>query len=192
MSNQPKILGLGEPSKSTDYRLVQSSYPLPTTRKGIISAVESILDMGGVQKLTVQVGQPIKFDRLVTEFEDGPPQEFQDDDILAAVRNAEMDELDVPDSMGAFESLFRAFHLVSGRRFDPYLLIVKDFTTLRQWLNVDQLFDVTEVFGVRTVSSKQVPEGSMLLVSVRPESDNQISYTVRIPVSLSAPKRKKK
>lgn len=155
----------------------------PRTQIGKI--VQEIIDEGGIQKILLQVGQPILVERLVAQGSveaaineelEAVPQ-IEREDIYYAVRNSDMEELRDSEKFPALESLFRAFVLISHRRLRPMAFLVHSTDVIRAWMKLDQLFGLEELFGVPLIVAPAVPEGTVLLAS---GSEEQVKFTVRI------------
>ena len=58
-----KLPSLGD--SGTDHKLVLETYPLPGSRREVVTAIERILALGGVQRINIQLNQDIKVGRLV-------------------------------------------------------------------------------------------------------------------------------
>lgn len=175
------IPSLGDESRSL--KLVRESYDLPPVRKEVVGQFEKILNLGGVQKVVVQIGQPIQVDRFVSK--DSLPElpEATEFDLFASARNAEMHELKGTDSLSSYECLFRAFYVISQKRLKPRALLVLSDKNLRKWLNIDDLLDVTEIFGVETKISPSIPDETALLVASKTDDKDSIEFSVVIPFS---------
>lgn len=182
-----KLPSLGD---STTVKTVktQETFPLPKNRKEIISAFERILNLGGVQKVTVELGSPIKVIRLA-EAGAEVPEELQDDDLLSAVRNNEMEEFVFTESLLPANYLFRAFHLLSQKRLRAMAVIVNNTLTLKQWLGVEKAFDIADLFGVPVRPHKEMPDDGLLLVAEQPDNPETVVFSLRLEMSIE---RKKK
>ncbi len=174
------IPSLGDASPK--YRLVEETYPLPGNRKDLLGLIQNVLEKGRVQRLLVEIGHPLRIRRAVPDEEEVGEVVFPIGDLILAVRNHEIVELKVS-SISPFESLFHAFAILAGRRFKPRALLVHSQDELREWLMLPQTFPLLEVMGVEVVVEGEVPEGTILLASVDPASQDEVSFSVRIPTS---------
>lgn len=159
-------------------RLIHETYPLPRNRKDLIIAVEKILELGKVQKLVVEVGQPIKYSRISSE-NSGVPEEAREKDLFSNIRQAEMIDLSGEKDVPFLSMLFKAFSALSARRLKPALLAVSNTKALRTSLGVDVLFDLSSVFGVPVSVLGDIPGDVILLCGTR-EDDDQISLSLRL------------
>ena len=179
-----EIPSLGD-SPTVSMKKVQETYPLPKSRKEIVTAFERILNLGGVQRVVIEYGSAVKVTRLVkpeTESED-VPEELQDDDIVSAARNAPMEEFIFSESILPTNYLLRAFHLLSQRKLRARTLVVNNTNTLRVWLGLEKGFDLSEIFGVQTVANKEIPEGVLLMVASPADDVDLVSFSLRLEMS---------
>lgn len=175
---------LGDSARS--YVLVDETYGLPKTRKELIDLIERVLTPGGVQKIVVEIGKPLAVKRYVepeTVDAEGP-QELPPDEMLIAARNAEIVELPFVEGISAYEQLFKAFMLISQKRLSAGTLLVHSPEELRQWLEVDLLVDISQVYGVLVKADEQLPEDTALLVATEPGSPNAVALSVRMSMNL--------
>lgn len=181
-----KPIGLGEAKISL--KRVQETFDLPEDREGIVARFQNILSKGGVQKVVVEIGHPIKVDRLVRAGESiGEAQELPDDDLMSAIRNGEL--TDFPQSTpNAFAYLFQAFHMLGQKRLKPKTFIVHNTDELKKWLQLDAYIDVRELFGVEVITHPEVPDFTALLVASNPDESDAGTYALRLTLEL--PKEK--
>jgi hypothetical protein len=168
-------------SPTVALKKLQETYPLPKTRKEVVTAFERILNLGGVHRVVVELGAPIKVVR-VAEAGAEVPEELQDDDLVAAARNSPMEEFVFSESILPTNYLFRAFHLLTQRRLKATAMVVNNYVSMRDWLGVDKAFDVSEVFGVPVKTHKEIPDGVLLVVAA-PIDDDVISFSLRLEMS---------
>lgn len=174
------IQSLGD-SPSVSLAKIQETFPLPKSRKEMVTAFEHILSLGGVQRVVVEFGAPIKVTRLVkppTESEE-VPEELQDDDVMSAARNAEMEDFFI-EGLVPTDYLLRAFFSLSGRKLKAKALLVNNLPALREWLGLAKGFDVSEVFGVGTVTHKEIPDGVLLLVASPVDDVDLVAFSLRL------------
>lgn len=176
----PAIPSLGDTSASM--RKVQESFPLPASRKEIIVAFERILNLGGVQKVVVELSAPIKVTRLVVALPDAGevPEELQDDDIVSAARNVEMEEFSFIENLSPFEYLYHAFHALSLRKLRAKAMVVASITALQKWLKANY---VSEVYGIDVREHKEIPEGVLLLVATGADDPETIVFSLKLEMT---------
>lgn len=176
----PAIPSLGDASATM--RKVQESFPLPTSRKEIIVAFERILNLGGVQKVVVELSTPIKVTRLMVAPPDAGdvPEELQDDDIVSAARNVEMEEFFFSEVLSPYEYLFRAFQQLSARKLKARTVVVNSVPALQKWLKSTV---VSEVFGVEVRAHKEIPDGILLLVAAPADDLETIAFSLKLEMS---------
>jgi hypothetical protein len=181
-----KIPSLGD---ETPVKLVKvrETFPLPKGRKAILSAVERIMNLGGVLKITVEFGSPIKVTRAVEPGAE-PPEELQDDDLMAAVRNSEMEEFVFTEPLLPTNYLFRAFHLLSQRRLQSMAVVVNNVATLKKWLVVERAFDLVELFGVPVRTHKEMPDDGLLIVAARPDDMDTVAFSLKLAMDIKEKK----
>jgi hypothetical protein len=181
-----KPAGLGDVKVAL--KRVQDTFDLPDNRQGIVARFESILGMGGVQKVVVELGHPIKVDRLVKAGEgQGEAKELPDDDLMNAVRNGEL--VDFPQSIpNQFAYLFQAFYMLGQKRLRPRTFIVHSLDELKKWLQLDAFMDVRELYGVEVIAHPEVPDYTGLLVASNPDESDAGTFALRLTLEL--PKEK--
>ena len=162
------------------YILQLDTLPMPPTRQDRLTAIGSILDSGGVQKLTIEVGKGIKALRWVKDELEGIPQEVLSDHVLAATRNCEMEECSVDDNPSPLSLLFRGFSMVSKKGLQPIKVAVRSFTQFRKWAGIDPLADTGEVFCVPIIQSGSVPENVVLIIAANRADPEEVEYSVRL------------
>lgn len=182
----PKLPSLGD-EPDMKYKLIHETFPLPGSRKELVRGVEQILGGGGVQKLVISIGQPIKVTRAVADDGmEGVPQELADDDIISSVRNVEMREYLPSGTEGPFEYLFDAFHFIESTEVDkarlqPKVFIVKKMSQLATWLNRKS---VSNLFGVDVMTHKEVPEGALLFVAANIADIDEVRLSLKMEIDL--------
>jgi hypothetical protein len=178
MSSVPSI---GD-SPTIPLKKVQESFPLPKTRKEVVAAFERILNLGGVHRVVVELGAPIKVVR-VAEAGAEVPEELQDDDLVSAARNAPMEEFVFSENILPTNYLFRAFHLLTQRRLKATSMVVNSYASMKEWLAVDKTFDVSEVFGIPVKTHKEIPDGVLLVVAAPLDDPEVVTFSLRLEMS---------
>lgn len=161
---------------------VQETFPLPKSRKEIVTAFERILNLGGVHRVIVELGSPIKVVRLATAGED-VPEELQDDDLVSAARNAPMEEFVFSESLLPTNYLLRAFSFLSHRHLKAKAAIVNSYAPLSEWLGVDKTFDVSTLFGVDVKTHKEIPDGVLLMVATSADDPEVVTFSLKLEMS---------
>lgn len=161
---------------------------MPDGRKALLAAIEQILAGGGVQRLIVRYGKPIVVVRAVKDDGSAPelPSELLDNDIMAAVRNVEMEEFLTEKEETPFEYLFRAFNIlngmtVDGTRLQPKIFIVKKLSYLYQWLGVQAL---ASLFNVEIMQHIEMPEDGLLLVAANASDIEDVKFSLKMELDL--------
>lgn len=175
MAAKPASLG----DSKVPYRRIQETFELPENRKGVVAKFESILDSGGVQKVTIELGHPIKVERLVKASDSGDVEELPDDDWMNAARNGELTELP-PSDKGPYAYLFQAFHLLSQRRLRARIIMVHGVSEVKSWLGLDSFIDIRELFGVEVRSHPEVPDHTALVIASNPDDPDSGIFGVRM------------
>jgi hypothetical protein len=185
MASSPQ--GLGE-TKGGEFLLKPEVHPLPNTRKEIVARIETLLSAGGVQRLIIEVGQPIKLYRLVPKDETlVAPPETAADDLWSRLHNGQIEEessvLD-PDYGNGYAALYFAFQKAEQRGMRPAALFVSTIQTLRQWLRLERSADVRRVFGMDVVPKADLPNDAAVLAAVSYDELNTDVYGVRVAMDL--------
>lgn len=173
----PKPVGLGDVKVAL--KRVQETFDLPDNRQGIVARFENILTLGGVQKVVVELGHPIKVDRLVKAGDAGEATDLQDDDWMNAVRNGELEEY-VPTTKNQYQYLFYAFQTLSQKRLRARILMVHSVQELKTWLGLDSFIDVQELFGVEVKAHPEVPDQTGILIAVNPNESDAVAFSMRL------------
>ncbi len=172
-----RIQSLGD-STPQSLKIVKEAIPLPSSRKEIVAAVGNILDMGKVQRVVIEVGQPIHFSRYVEKaLED--PSEVEPEDPFEAMANNEIEEFSPEKKYSIYELLFRAFAILKQKGASPEVVFISKIAALRKSLGVDAEWDLGTLFGTTVVVSAQVPEGVIVLTGSR--GDKKFSLRMLIP-----------
>lgn len=163
-----------------EYAVVSESHPLPTGRRNLVTTIEALLARGGVQKLTVELGKPIRVRRSVPKTEKVDlPDDLIDDDIYAAARNSEMLVLDLPDGAHPLWALWEGFNLVSTKNLKPRAILVSTKKDLSDWLGRD-VSTSRELFGAELIPNKNIPNDALLLVASDQLDSENIVLSIRI------------
>ena len=181
-----RLTSLGD-STFSDLIRVRATRPLPKSRPEIVAEVGRILEMGMVQKVVVEVGKPIFFERMARNFDDAElevPEPLEAGDIYGAMRNNEL--LDFPaaglPSAPSHGSLFRAFRLLASRKLVAKAFIVSNFVLLGNWLGLGELDAVDELYGVPVYRHEEVPPDVLILVAVDSADLEEVKLSLRIPM----------
>ena len=181
----PRPPSIGDAS-SERFSLVKEEYPLPKSRQEVLAAVGRILNLGGVQRLAIRIGEPIQVYRAVSINGEVPTtlEELEADDLYAQVRNATMEafEFKVKDQ-SSFEMLFVSFQTIAARGLIPKNFIVSNLKMLRAWLGVGALDSMTTIYGVPCLTHPDVPEDILLFAAASPESPDNVAFTLRLEMA---------
>jgi len=149
-------------------------------------AVVDALNEGGVQKLLIEVGKPIKLERLVKRTADDPEVNVRIDNPYEAAKYSKMDELEIDDDQSYLMKLFMASAMLSSNGCRPVFLITSSLSNLRKRLGISRFVPVETVFGIESIEEVEVPEETDLLCG-RLISENSeilpvlVDMTIRIP-----------
>lgn len=180
--------GLGE-TRGGDFLLKPEVHPLPNSRKEIVARIETLLSAGGVQRLTIEVGQPIKLYRLVPKDETlVSPPEAAADDLWSRLHNGSIEEettaVLAPDYGNGYAAIFFAFQRAEARGMKPVALFVPSLPVLRLWLRLDQGSDIRRVFGMDVHPQADLPRDAVVLAAVSYDELSTEVYGVRVAVDL--------
>jgi hypothetical protein len=153
-----------------------------------MSMLERILNLGGVMRLVLEYGKPLKVSRLVEKSEmPEAPEDLIDGDIYNAARNSEMSDLVFRSSLGkslermsAYETLFHAFQVLSKRHLKPRALLIHTHQELNAWLMVDAGQEFQEAFGVEVRTYKEIPDQTALLVATAWDEPDAVVFSLRM------------
>lgn len=166
---------------------IQETHELPVGRKAIVGKFEQILSTGGIQKVVVEVGKPIRVDRFVSAAE--APKELPpppEDDLLSAIRNSEI--IEFSNTTGEpYRDLFKAFYLLTRKKCVPYAILVNTLDQLDTWLDLEKLTHLEELFAVEVRPSPAVEANVLLLAAGTREEPDVISTTIKLYMDKGTP-----
>jgi len=170
------------------WKIQKEMVPLPKDRKEVVKSIGDLLDAGKVQKLVVQVGEPIRVERLVPrDPNDDSPVELAEDDYVSAARNGLLEELEIGDDVYALEALFQAFSVLSGHGARAVTIIFHSQVEMASWLGFDgPARNVREIFGATIRFSPEIPDDTALLAGNADQDDPFIivTHSVKIPINI--------
>jgi hypothetical protein len=172
-------------------KLIREDFPLPPGgRPALLAAIERVISGGGVQKLTIELGQPIKVLRRVRADSPGEelPEELYEDDMMAAVMNAELDDIPIVQGVQPLEYLREAFTHFQQDKCVPKAVLVNRHQLLKAWLEVRSPGPITWLFGVEVFTHKQVPDDVLILVGAKADEPDVIAHSYRLEMNI--PKEK--
>jgi len=173
MANPPSI---GD--SKTKFQRIRQMYDLPTDRESIVKRVQSILELGGVQKLSIELGHPIQVERLIKPGAE-TPQELPEESEFARAMSSEITDLPV-DGLDPFTYLFSAFQTISAKQMRAVVFLVADTNVVKKWLSLPSMVVLTELFGVRVHVESQVPRDVILMVAEELDTDSPSTLSVRL------------
>jgi hypothetical protein len=168
---------LGDEKKQS-LKLIHEEFPLASPRKALVQQFEAILNQGGVQKVVVEVGKPLKVSRY-TASDDVGPLEMKSNDLFANARNAEMQELDSAGLDSFHEYIFRAFGIITQKRLVARAFLVSNLNLLRANLDVDKFWDLSQLCGVDVMPADEVPQ-DVLLLTASEAGEDEIKLSLRM------------
>jgi hypothetical protein len=178
MASKPASLG----EDSRNFVLKKEEHALPKSRRDIVQLFETLLNKGGAQKITVELGKPVVVYRFVDGEEKEPELlELPEDDLYLASRNYDVIDFKTTES-GSYELLFRAFIHLSMSKFKARAFFFNDKKVLQNWLDVAELVYLDELFGVPVKYTKDLPQGSGLLVAG--SADEEVVCSLRLDLNL--------
>lgn len=178
--------------RSSGYRRVREQAPLPSTRDQVLSEVSRILGLGLVQKLIIEVGAPIVFERLLKDDAELSPEleVVEAQDLYAAARNAEM--LDFKATVtNPFEIIFLAFRAIEAKKLRPKAFLGSNWITVRKWFRLGDYDDVSSIYGVPAHNYEEIPDDVLLLLAGDGVEADEVQLSLRISMDLPGERRKK-
>ena len=165
--------------------LVRDSKPLPKSRNDILTEVSHIFALGGVQRVIIEVGKPLFFDRLVpkSEADNEVTEEIPADavDLYGAMRNNELLNFELKfGAMSGHEALFKAWRLLSARKLAAKGFLVSNLPVLREWLDLGEMDSVDDIFGVPVFRHEEIPSDVIILVAVDAADLEDVKLSLRI------------
>lgn len=171
-------MGLGNEG-SNRFTSIVEKFPIPETggRRALVSTVEGIIKLNGVQKIVIELNKPIIVTRLVDGSQE-VPQELVNDDIMSAARNAEIQEFLSQDNELQFKYLYRAFSKLSEKRLQPKVFLTHKLKELEDWLNLE--LTSLELFGVEVLEHLELPEDTMLLIASTFNDPDMVTFSLKL------------
>jgi hypothetical protein len=185
MASTEAVRGIGN-GTPPGYKLVRESAPLPPTRDLVLLEVQRVLNLGLVQVLRVEVGEPITWLRLVKDTDetlDPMVSEILDQDIYPKVRNADVE--DFPFHGPFLETLCVAFQSAVERSLRVTTILAHSNKILAALLPSFGPAESAELFGVPVVYHLEVPD-DIVLVVLSAGDPTEVALALRIPIDLPA------
>jgi hypothetical protein len=185
MSGTARLPSLGD-TNTAGYVRNRFTVPMPEGREVLLKEFARIISMGLVQKVVVEVGQPIVYERLSKS--DGAVSDdlerIETGDLYGAIRNAELLDFKRKGSSGFLETVFYAFRFLQMHSDDlvPKAFMCGSWLTLRMMLGLAPDDDISELFGVRVYWHEEVPDDVLLLVASTSTEPDVVSMSLRIPM----------
>lgn len=170
-------------SDKAPLKRIRETFDRPKDRDDLIASISRILSLGKVQKLVVEVNQPIRAERLVPQDQE-VPEDMKDleeghDDWMNIVRNGKLE--DFPNrGMSSFQYLFNIFNLVAQKRLKPKIILVHALGEVRSWLELGAFVELTSLFGVEIATHPQVPDDTATLITEDPDDADAEVYCMRL------------
>lgn len=171
-------MGIGEEAPASLKR-VQQTFPMPKTRPEVVQAVGAILALGRVQKLTVELGKPIKAVRLLSEEEIAKTPGVTEGDLYDDVVNGELAEL-ASDTLNPRERIAAAFDLITNKGLQPVHILAIDPLNVRRALGM--VDTPPYLFGVPILAIPDLPEEIVLIAAAHKEDPEGVVYTLKVDI----------
>lgn len=157
--------------------LRREEYEMPNARSGISSMVQDMLERGGVQRIIIEVGHPLRVDRWVAK---DAVDAAMDSDMpvpdsaglnlyrVAISEDGELEEVELPDESVDYPPvtlLLHAFQQIGERGNKSLAIYANNEKGFRRWLKLQKGFFLKTVFGVEVRFQNDVPEDTIILVS---------------------------
>lgn len=189
-----RLPSIGE-ANATGMIRVRESTPLPPKRDLVITEITRILGLGLVQKLVVEVGAPIVYERLV-ERDDSPSLNVvEQQDLYGAVRNNpifDFREADEFRGRGPFGIIFFAIEDLVAREAVPKAFISSNPSLLWAWLGLPLETTFSHLFGIPLFSypdKQQLPEDVLVLAGADPYDADTVKLSLKLSIDLPRKKR---
>jgi len=155
------MAGIGEQDAAG--RLVSVQAELPNDIDGILDAIRKVILMGGVQSLTLKVGEPITYQRLVVDGEEIRPEEstqsYAELSAYDIIRNIQMVEWEPgPEEVGSPRTtLVWMFMDMAVRGWAVTHLLLGENTQFWEWLGVTARVgqSIDQFLGARLETCKE-------------------------------------
>lgn len=187
-SNAPPSIG----SNLKKLKLISEEHDLPPERKQVVSFIGKLLEQGGVQRLTLQVGQPIRLSRYVKANSLDPIKDLAQDDLYEAIRLSAIEETPVHEGANPYQVLFDLFGSISHRGKVPKAFLVNSIDRFKSWLGRDPSHLIKEAYGVPIETNAEVPDDVCLMACADPDDTEIVTFTLKFNMEVPVKKKAKK
>lgn len=173
-----RLPSLGD--ESNKLQRVRFLKPLPEGRPALIKAFADILNEGNVQKIVVETGREIVYEKLMPS--DGTVEDLEKieaDDIFGAIRNNDIIDFKHL-GKSPFETFFNAFSYLAQRDLVAKGIAVHDWLVLRRWLGADNEDAPIDVYGVPVYRHVEIPDDVLAFVAAHKHEPDVVALTLRI------------
>jgi hypothetical protein len=167
------------PAIPKGFSAVTETFPMPPTRKDRVAALDTIMNSGGVQRLSIELGKGIRVLRLVKDELEKLPKDMADDTTMASIRNVEMLVSPWLDSESILRRVFNAFKMLQLKGAKPFAFVTNSVSALET--SVESMLDGKDaMFGIPVIAHKSVPDDVLLLVGAHPDDLDEITLSIKI------------
>jgi hypothetical protein len=182
--NEIKGIGDGAPE---GWVLEEYEVPMPQTLSDILETIKGVLQQGKVQSLTLELGRPITFTRLVKQAE--ATQKRREEEVGGmllgeTVRNIQLEEYSGSKIDGEpAEILFDMMLGIEARRLYLSHIGVSPNTRLFDWLGIDKVAygGIENLCGAPLVRDKDIPDEVVIVLGSthRQARTDQVTYAIK-------------
>jgi hypothetical protein len=176
-----RLPSLGDAS-TQGYKRMRFVEPRPEGREGLLKTFARVISQGLVQKVVVEIGQDIVYERLVKD--DGTSEDLdhiESDDLFGAIRNSEIVDFRQKGE-SFFHTLFLAMRFISAKALGPKAFVCSNWELLRRLCGLGEMEDIDELFGVKTYEHEEIPDDVLVLVAASPMEPDLVVLSLRIPL----------
>lgn len=158
--------------------------------EGFISSLRTILQLGRVQRVQIDVTGKVEVTRFVREGEEVLPEAPSFDDVLpyAIIRNSIIEEIEIPLDAPAPHALTLLFKRVADQKLTPLGLVSGFGSTFWEWHKKScgiELLKQNEVYGLPFLFDNAIPDYTLFLCAgftrTTPFTETHSSFKITMP-----------
>lgn len=174
--------GIG--GSGTGGKVVTVQTPLPEDVDGILDRVREIILLGEVQSISIKLGEPIIYQRLVRPGEEinasESTQSFTGLSVADVVRNVPMKEWSIKDE-SPHEQIWAMFMYMNRRLWVPTHVLISEDSKFWSWLGLDEHAPINNFFGARVEFDTTLPDHVFIICGAasRNATISEISFSLK-------------
>lgn len=176
--------------KAIGGKLVEGRVDLPSDMDGVLDTVKTVLKLGGVQFLKMDLESGLTFQRVASDDDNHPfekARSYVDMSITDIVRQRTMDEF--PGGESGFDCLGRAFWTMNMKDFVVTHLVTGPGTLFWSWLKLDPILSarMSSFMGAKMENDKTLGREKLILCGARSKTatPDEVEYSLVIHMEVA-------